>query len=422
MESKKNICLVTNWYPTKEKPYNGIFFKNQAVAMSDDFNFIVIHYKEKKRDLLLLYIIRCLLGKNISVAKINAEYNIIEYDVNVYMPLSIAFMNIFYDLYQKVVKHTNIIGVGTFVSDIYCNMKKKAIRKIFRNNFGDEIDVLYCINAQSESYTLQCISEVIGCPYVVAEHAPFPWPGTNINNIEKKAIENADLFMAISYDKIRQVLLQNIKPKRIEYVGNLVDENQFLLTKGSEAEKTFLIVAAHSFYKNYDLFIKIFNRLTEITEVPFKVMVVGYGSNKGYSKNSEELEEKIRNSKFFNRTEMIPEVQHDKIQEIYRRADVFVMTSIQEGMPVSALEAACCGLPIFSTMCGGVEDYVNDKIGRIYKIIESESFANGLKDYLEGKLCFDNQYIRDYVISKYGKKAFVKRMTRLFNDVIDEFQ
>ena len=299
-------------------------------------------------------------------------------------------------------------------------LKRKALKKIFQKHFNNEADVFYCVDAQKESHTLRCAAEAMGKPYVVAEHAPFPWPGDVLKDNEKEAIEAADLFIAISYDKIRQVLLQNVQLKKIALVGNLVNEEQFVLSQAVNEIKTFIIVAAHSFYKNYGLFIEIFNKLTEITQIPFKVMVVGYGSNKGYSKNVELLEERIHNSKFAHCAELIPEVSHEKIQEIYGRADAFVMTSIQEGMPVSALEAACCGLPIFSTMCGGVEDYVTDDIGRIYKIIDSDSFANGLKLYLEEKIVFDKSYIREYIVERYGKMAFTEKMSKLFNDVIDE--
>ena len=129
---------------------------------------------------------------------------------------------------------------------------------------------------------------------------------------------------------------------------------------------------------------------------------------------------KIKNSKFADCTEMIKEIAHENIHEVYQKADAFVMTSIQEGMPVSALEAGCCGLPIFSTMCGGVEDYVTDEIGKIYKIIDYESFAIGLKDYLEGKISFDAEYIREYIVARYGKRSFIGRMTDLFNEVIQK--
>jgi glycosyltransferase involved in cell wall biosynthesis len=94
------------------------------------------------------------------------------------------------------------------------------------------------------------------------------------------------------------------------------------------------------------------------------------------------------------------------------------MTSIQEGQPVSALEAACCGLPIFSTICGGVEDYVTTDLGRLYRMEDYESFSNGLKDFLEGRLSFDPLYIRETVISQYGKAAFVNSFVGAVMDVL----
>ena len=207
---------------------------------------------------------------------------------------------------------------------------------------------------------------------------------------------------------------------KINYIGNLIDEERLFARERHNQVKTFVIVAAHSFYKNYDLFIAVMNRLTEITAIPFKVMIVGYGANKGYSKNVEEFEYTIEKTKFADKTEMIPYVPHEKIGEVLNRADVFVMTSIQEGQPVSAMEAACCGLPIFSTRCGGVEDYVDDKMGRIYDIMDCEGLANGLKDYLEGKMFFDSKSIRKTIVCRFGKKFFIDKFVNVFNEVIDD--
>ena len=91
---------------------------------------------------------------------------------------------------------------------------------------------------------------------------------------------------------------------------------------------------------------------------------------------------------------------------MYNRADCFIMTSIQEGQPVSALEAACCGLPVFSTRCGGVEDYVTEDIGRIYDITDYKNFAKGLSDFLEGKSIFNKEKIHSEIVTRFGKKAF----------------
>lgn len=418
--AKRKICLITNWYPTKENPYQGVFFKEQIQALEDYFEFVVVHYNEKRKDSIFRYMLRKLRGQDISVNELQKEKNTVEYNAVVYFPKYKKYTD---KLGAFIKRHfRSVARKKQNVDEISPALKrrKEAVTEIFHKYFFNEIDAFYCVDAQSESFILQCAAEAVGRPYVISEHAPFPNVGNIISYSDKKAMEEAALFMAISYDKIRQVLMQNIKPKKIVYVGNMVDEGKFLLRKRENEVKTFIMVAANSFYKNYDLFLEVFERLVEITKVPFKVMVVGYGANKGYSKNADELERRILNSKFGRYVELIPEVSHDKIPEVYGHADAFVMTSVQEGMPVSALEAGCCGLPIFSTMCGGVEDFVDEKVGRIYKILDSESFANGLKAYLEGKIEFDSRYIRNLVIGKYGKKAFVERMIKIFNETIND--
>lgn len=414
---KKRICLITNWYPTKENPYAGGFFKEQAFAMQDSFDYLVLHVHEHKRLLLIQYLLRKLRGRDVEVFRVNEEKNTVEYDIHLYYSLYLVLFERLYKL-CLIVRGGWPMEIGQRSSPLYRRSRKRRLEKAVVQKLKEPFDVLYCVDAQNESSTLQMISEVTHVPYVVAEHAPCPWPGTVLTDVEHAAMEQANLFLAISQDKIRQVMLQNVHLRRIAYVGNMVDETQFMLAPHQNEVKTFIIVAANSFFKNYDLFIAIMNRLTEITEVPFKVMIVGYAANKGYSQNVEQLEEAIHNSAFARNAELIPEISHDRIHELYARADAFVMTSIQEGQPVSAMEAGCCGLPIFSTMCGGVEDYVTEDIGRIYPIMDCEGFAAGLKDFLEGKIQFDNRHIRETVVGRFGKRAFVENFVGVVNDVI----
>ncbi|SDX70289.1 Glycosyltransferase involved in cell wall bisynthesis [Ruminococcaceae bacterium YAD3003] len=407
---KKTVCLVTNWYPTEDNPFKGVFFKEQAFAVSDDFDFIVVHIRDHKK-------------KNIfskpSLISRNVENNTIEYTFDFPVPISVAIADEFCDFKMKHIKYASNPGIGRYISNKHVKYYKKQLVKLFSENIKENIDAFYCVDAQLEAYIIQYLAEAFNKPYVVAEHAPVPWPGNVICDINKYAIEKSNLFIAISNDKIRQVLLQNIKLPEIVYLGNLIDETKLLCKQNNNEVKTFIIVAAHSFYKNYDMFISVMNRLCEIAKQDFKVMIVGYGSNKGYSTGVEQFEAKIKSSKFADKAIMIPSVPHDQIGETLNKADAFIMTSIQEGQPVSAMEAACCGLPIFSTRCGGVEDYVDAKMGRIYDVIDSEGMANGLNDYLEGRITFDSEYIRSNVVSKFGREAFARNFVDAFNKVIE---
>lgn len=408
---KKRICLITNWYPTPENPYNGIFFREQAFAVSECFDFLVVHYTET---------MRIKPEKRIKVSLVKKEENTTEYTASVKVPFRMFLFDTIENIKRKYIHRETIAGIGKYVSNIRKQFTHRMITRVFERYIKEPFDILYCVDAQNEAYYLQCVSEYFHIPYIVSEHAPFPWPGTVINDANKNAIEKANHFLAISNDKIRQLLLQNIKLPPITYIGNLIDEDKLSIKLKKSDIKTFIIVAANSYFKNYDMFISVLNRLTTITKEDFQVMIVGYAANNGYSKDKEKFEKKIKESRFADKAIMIPFVRHENITDVLHRADAFVMTSIQEGQPVSALEAACCGLPIFSTRCGGVEDYVDDTIGRIYPIMDVYGFANGLKDYLEGKIVFDSEHIRQTVIQRFGKKAFCKLFTDTFNRAIKD--
>jgi len=406
---KKTICLITDWYPTPDNPYRGSFFKEQAFAVADSFDFVIVHYKElvKKKP-----------GKKYICREINKERNTKEYSLDLFIPLQMFMRDITYDQKRR---HTAGVeeGVGKYVSPQRKKYVRDNIIKAFNNNIGNDFDALYCVDAQREAYAVSCVAWEFGKPYILGEHGVVPWPGTVITDTNKHAIENGNLFLAISNDKVRQMMLQNIKLPPIVYMGNLIDEQQFTIQKNKKDDiKTITIVASNSFYKNFDMFIDVMERLTKIADKPFKVLVAGYGANKGYAKNIDSLENKLRSSAFSDRLELIASVPRDRIASIYQRSDAFVMTSIQEGQPVSAMEAACCGLPIFSTKCGGVEDYVTDEIGRLYGITDSEGMAEGLNDFLNGEICFDPESIRNIVVNLFGRKAFTNKFTETFMSVI----
>jgi phenylacetate-CoA ligase len=52
----------------------------------------------------------------------------------------------------------------------------------------------------------------------------------------------------------------------------------------------------------------------------------------------------------------------DRVAEELNRAEVFLNTSLTDGMPSALLEASACGLPIVSTAVGGIPDMIEDGV------------------------------------------------------------
>ena len=396
---RKKILVVALGYPTKENPFEGSFFKEQVDLLSTRYECSVLVYKECTKGILI--------SPKICYHEQEYTRGVKQYYPTVFITVFRRGIEYIGSMYKKKTCDENAVGI--YRADSYRKFRKRAIEKVI-NHLNLSFDLVYCISAQGTAFQSYIISKLFSKPLVISEHRPYPHPGWSTIDVEKEAIENADCFFAIGKDKIRQIMLQDIKPKRIAYIGNMVDEDAFFIDPIEHDYLTLLIVGAHSYFKNYDMFIETINKLTKLTNCYFKVLVAGYGANKGYAKNEELLEQKIRESKFSDRIELIKVIPRDSMCKLYNRADALVITSIQEGQPMVALEAACCGLPIFSTRCGGVEDYVTNDIGRIVDITDSEAMANNLSDFIEGRIIFNKENIRKTVVNLFGKEAFMNKI------------
>lgn len=411
--------MLPSWYPTKENPHNGCFFREQALAMQKNFDFVVVTYKTKKV-LAFIYAIKKIFNLvKPKVSFVQEDNGLKEYNLTIQSPQYIVW-DLFLDRFNYVVKKTNFTSWNRKKENKSVRKaREKSISYIKKHNLLPHFDCVYSLTSQDMATLGNDFSKVFSVPHVTAEHAPFPWPGHVLTNYAVESIEKADAFLAISNDKIRQVLLQNVKVNPI-WVGNLCDETKFKLVEKQNDVLTFLIVAANSFYKNYQLFVKTMEELKSIATKDFKIIIAGYNSNKGYSQNAKDLEALVQNSTIAKNTKMIEAVSRDNMPNLYNSCDVFVMTSIQEGLPVSALEASMSGLPVISTRCGGVEDYIDDSMGRIFPITDFKGLANACNQILNGEVKFDNKKIREKAVSLFGNEAFVERISKVFYDVIEK--
>lgn len=74
----------------------------------------------------------------------------------------------------------------------------------------------------------------------------------------------------------------------------------------------------------------------------------------------EELKEYAENLGVSRQVHFLGRIESDRMPEVYRQNDIFVMSSEHEGMSNAMLEAMASGLPIVTTKCEGVEELIND--------------------------------------------------------------
>lgn len=65
------------------------------------------------------------------------------------------------------------------------------------------------------------------------------------------------------------------------------------------------------------------------------------------------------------KVDFLGSISHSNLPDLYRRADVFILPSLNEGMSNSLLEAMASGLAIIATDTGGTKELINDRNGMI---------------------------------------------------------
>jgi colanic acid/amylovoran biosynthesis glycosyltransferase len=74
-----------------------------------------------------------------------------------------------------------------------------------------------------------------------------------------------------------------------------------------------------------------------------------------------------------------------RVRDRLQQADVFVLSSLSEGISNAVLEAMACGLPIITTDCGGMREAVDDGVeGLVIPTRDARATADALRKLASG--------------------------------------
>lgn len=104
--------------------------------------------------------------------------------------------------------------------------------------------------------------------------------------------------------------------------------------------------------KGFQRVVRALPRVRELVQRPFEVEVVGSGAARS---DLDREAERLGVSDLIRYVGMVP---YERLEKTYQFADIFVLTSLSEGMPSVILEAMSCGLPVVASDVGGNNELV----------------------------------------------------------------
>lgn len=197
----------------------------------------------------------------------------------------------------------------------------------------------------------------------------------------------------VDFYKNRNVaLIKNgvsIPKKSINFENVKAELNSFRV---NDTDKIFVHIASFSEAKNQKLLINVFNMLIK-RGLGVVLVIIGknFDSDKG-----KELQKTSNQGIYFLGTKL-------NIADYLLNSDVFVLSSLWEGLPISLLEAISCGVIPVSTPAGGIPDVItNQSFGYISADFTLEGLYDAAIKCLDNMDHFSRENLKDYFEKNYS--------------------
>lgn len=331
------------------------------------------------------------------------------------------FLPLFYTSQSHITYKRGIPLNAKFLLALWFNkrkiLSKNCILHIHRIELA--LPFLYSRNKKTIILTIHGFGNAIE---LAATHPLFcrKWFRKLYYTIESLVIKKVDKIILVSCEGLNYYLTKYPKERnKFIFIPTMVDTNLFrpmdkqILRRRfgfKNTEKVILFIGRFDYPKGLGLLIGSFGKLkVHIPEI--KLVMVGEGAEKI------RLEEQI-SLNGINGVIFKDAMPHDNLPEIINCADLFVLTSIWEGLPMSVLEALACGLPVVSTNVGHLSHIIKDGFtGYLVGSRDPEELKRKIILALKNAENMKNNCIE--AVKEYSSAVISKRIEQIYEELCE---
>ena len=268
-------------------------------------------------------------------------------------------------------------------------------------------------------------------PFVLTQHNTFIEYGGFWDTVErlndlvvgKAVLKEADRIIVVSNATMRYVSSLGANPEKLELLYNGVDLERFMPLNGVKEEirkklgissnAIVVITVRRLVYKNgVDTLID--SAAIAIKKNPLLVfLVVGGGPDFA------EIKSRVEQLGIGKNLKLAGFVSDEDLPLYYNSADFFVLPSKSgEGLPLVALEAMACGLPVIATNVGGIPEILTGEYGEIVPPDNPVALAEAVLDFSHRDLFTVRNALRAIVMQKYNWDTNVEKLVEIYKELI----
>lgn len=308
----------------------------------------------------------------------------------------------------------------------------KAINTLVKFIKNEKIDIIH-----SHQFIPDILARIAGkltkIPVVTTYHNVYPWKKSKRLFDKLKVLVDritanhlTSQVVAVS-SAVRNFHIKNvgIKEEKIKVMNNFIDMDKFFLLNSYDREakkqelslsnesKVIINIASLTPQKDHKCYFEAARLI--LTKYPNTMFLIA-----GDGELREKLQNTLEESGLNNNVKLLG--NRNDVAELLKISDVFVLSSLWEGMPVTIIEAMAMGKPIVCTDVGGVRDAIIENengylvppkdpqvLGEaILKLLDNEKVAINMGN--KGKQIAEREFSADFVVRQFEEmyESFVK--------------
>lgn len=380
-----HILMLCSWLNLEKSL--GSFFIEQAQLLAKDSDIALVHIEEKKTPLWKFYKYLRYPCYHKRSSPNGLPVYFMNFPSNKWLPQNIN---------SKIQKF--------LISKFYKEISSKH----------GTFDLIHAQSLYNAGLYANSLNDWFGIPFIFTEHNQLSFIGISAEEIKqtKNLLKKNYPKLVVSHDKIRQFATNHLFAD-FTVIGNTIDETVFNIYQKNKKNEELVFTTIGACYpiKDQETIFKALEVVDKKSARKIKFNWIGFN---GYGHNEEaQVENILKKYSFKNITiETFPFLNKNEVAQMLKESDLFLFSSLTEGMPVSVIEALACGVPVCTTNCGGVEELINDFNGKIIPIQEYEQMADFIINFAPDS--YNSKKISDDLVSRYGSEIFRKKMLNLY--------
>lgn len=246
----------------------------------------------------------------------------------------------------------------------------------------DIVQVFFGIPAGGGAYLLRKLRKVPYAVFLGGRDVPsrnpdppaYRWLYLLLKPIIRAIWGNAAAVVACS-DGLRELARETDTTLKIEVIPDGLDLGRFEpVQRDAYPEKIRVLTIGRLIpRKGFQFLIRALPQIVEKATHDFEIEVVGDGP---YQAELLTLAENLGVTAYIRFTGSVP---YAELPEKYRHADIFILPSLAEGMPLVVLEAMGTGLPIVASRVQGIDELVAPEVnGALFQAGDVDGLAHAL--------------------------------------------